>query len=160
LRQLVTPRDSTIPPPPPKSLSFRHFLFSVLTAALSRDEKYLLTCDSGGHAHLWDVAKGERLRSFPHGTRVRGAAFSPDESLVLTWGEEGATLWETGTGKEKRRLKHPAGVRGVVFGPNGSHVLTWDADYTARWWDLSRDEPLYKFVHDRDLFGARLDRKG
>jgi WD40 repeat protein len=159
LRQPDPSRSAPEAAPPPLRV-FRH-PDAVLSASLDRDEARLLTADAGGTAQLWDVAKGERLRSFAQGRGLRGAAFDPGQARVLTWGEGGtARLWEAKTGQEVRTLKHPAGLRGAAFGPDGSHLLTWDADYTARWWDLARDEPRHAFEHGRDLFGARLDRKG
>jgi WD40 repeat protein len=144
--------------PQPKGELFRHSDV-VVTACLSRDEKRLLSCDFSGDAFLWDAVKGEKLRSFEHGSEGRGAIFSPDESRVLTWGGPTAKLWQVGSGERVRTFTNLAELRGCVFSPDGKHLLTWDVDYTARWWDTERGEALHKFKHDRDLFGARLDRK-
>ena len=143
----------------PRARVFKHDK-PLRTAALSRDEALLLTCDEGDRAHLWDAARGWRVRSFAHGDGILGAAFNPDESRVLTWGEKGVVkLWETKTGKELRTFDHPADVHGAAFSPDGSHLLTRDADYTVWWWDVSRRQPVHKFEHPRDVFGAGLSPK-
>jgi WD40 repeat protein len=120
-----------------------------------------LTCGNVEKAFLTDTATGKLVQSYRHGRGIRGAVLAPDDSRVLTWGEDGTLkLWDTKTGEELHILKNPAALRGALFGPDGKHILTWDADYTARWWDPSRPEALHKFEHNRELFGARLDAKG
>jgi WD40 repeat protein len=146
--------------PLPRARLFKHDK-PVRTAALSQDEGLLLTCDEGGQAHLWDAARGWRLRSFAHGEGALGAALSPDGSRVVTWGERGVVkLWEAKAGKAVRTFDHAADVREMAFSPDGTHLLTRDADYTVRWWDVARAKPVHQFEHPRDVFGARLSPKG
>src|SRR5262249_4540539 len=72
--------------PVPRAVIIQHE-HPVRTGALDRAEGRVLTCDAGGEAHLWDAKDGNRLLSFHHGPSARGAAFHPDESRVVTWGE-------------------------------------------------------------------------
>jgi hypothetical protein len=73
-----------------------------------------------------------------HVDDVRGATFSADESLILSWGRDGAVrLWDVATGDPViRPLRHPDDVRRAAFGSDEGSVLTWSPD-GFRIWELS-----------------------
>jgi len=46
------------------------------------------------------------------------------------------------------------------FMPDGSHLLTWDVDYTARWWDVTREKIIHTFEHKRESDWGRCSPQG
>jgi WD40 repeat protein len=71
------------------------FSQSTPAGVFNRDQTRILTWPSRS-AYLLDAASGVRLKWFRHPGTVRGAAFTRDESGVLTWGSDGtARLWES-----------------------------------------------------------------
>jgi WD40 repeat protein len=132
----------------------------VLTGALSREGKYILTSgEFDGAARLWDAVTGKMLAVLQHADRVEVTAFSPDGGTVLTGSWDGtARLWETATGRPTGFvMRHRGPVRVAAFGgPNGSQVATGSAvgerdeetrqirfiGGEARVWDAATGKPL------------------
>jgi WD40 repeat protein/tetratricopeptide (TPR) repeat protein len=77
-------------------------------------------------AHLWDVAKGQHLRSLPHDNAVLAVAFSPDGRRVLTGcADAAARLWDAHTGRQLGKAISLEGpVVAVAFSPDGRLFLT------------------------------------
>ena len=89
------------------------------------------------------------------------AAFSKDESRVLTWSDGGtARLWDPA--KLSRALavmRHEDGVRGTAFSGDKGRVLTWSKDATAQLWDTGNtDRPLAVMRHEGDVKGATISK--
>jgi WD40 repeat protein/tRNA A-37 threonylcarbamoyl transferase component Bud32 len=122
----------------------------VRTLCFSPDGRRLLTVSKDKRregapvVQLWDAATGEPTADLPHHYWVWAVAFSPDNRLVCTGGEDHtAQLWETGTGKAvfEHPLRHQDIVRAVAFSPDGKTLLTGSDDQTARLWDVASGRP-------------------
>jgi WD40 repeat protein len=91
------------------------------------------------HFGLYDLATGKLRTSFalPAGVII-SLAFSPDDSLLVSGGEDRTVrLWDTATGKCLRTLLgHEGFVHSVAFSPDGKRVLSGSADQTFRQWDV------------------------
>ena len=75
-----------------------------------------------------------------HDGRVLGAAFSADESRILTWSSDGtARLWRS-DGAELARMGHDGIILGAAFSADESRILTWSRDRTARLWAFGVDD--------------------
>nr|VFK59231.1 MAG: WD domain, G-beta repeat [Candidatus Kentron sp. TUN] len=79
-----------------------------------------------------------------HDGKVLGAAFSADESRILTWSaDKTARLWRSdGAAQdvtELARMGHDGIVLGAAFSADESRILTWSDDKTARLWDFGVD---------------------
>ena len=59
---------------------------NILGWSVNRSWSKLLIWSLNGTAHLWDIDHEEPLLEFSHGGKVSGAAFSDDESRIVTWG--------------------------------------------------------------------------
>ena len=100
-----------------------------------------------------------------HDGDVLGAAFSADESRILTWSaDKTARLWRAGDGvtnevTELARMAHDSDVLGAMFSTDESRILTWSADKMARLWQVgdgaaNEVTELARMAHDGDVLGA------
>jgi len=105
----------------------------------------LLATASDRTVWLRDPDTGGELRTLTgHTGRVRGMAFSPDESLLATASDDNtARLWDPDTGEELCTLTgHSGRVRSVVFSPDGCLIATASDDKTARLWNPNTGKQL------------------
>jgi WD40 repeat protein len=79
-----------------------------------------------------------------HEGAVRGAAFSPDDSTIVTAGVDGtARLWDPLTGRQRALLRgHRGAVFSASFSPDGERIVTSGKDRTARIWDTATGQQL------------------
>jgi len=136
-----------------------------ISASFSPDGTLLLT---GGHstiseyAYLWNIATGERIRSFREMETQRTsfipatiqstfpnwwnpAVFSPDGNFILTGciseftnpESLSARLWNASTGTLIRTFtQHTDAVVSVAYSPNGHSIATGSKDQTVKIWDV------------------------
>ena len=122
-------------PGPFDTLAFRW----VLAVAYSPNGKLLASSGSSdGTIQLWDVARGEHIRTLKgHTDTVRSLAFSPDGKILVS-GSSDDTLrkWDTSTGSMLRKLAgHSNDIGTVVFSPDGKMIASGSKDTTVRLWD-------------------------
>jgi WD40 repeat protein len=110
---------------------------------------------------LWDASTGRELVAMRHDESIQGAAFSPDESRILSWSGncsrgpftcKTATvrLWDASTGRELvPAMRHERIVLGATFSRDGSRILSWSGD-TVRLWDASTGRELVPAMHHED----------
>lgn len=105
-------------------------LFYTTSVAFSPDGKTLLV---GSHAgtRVWDIASGERLRSFPVGM-VWGAVFTPDGKNVITVSENdaGGTLnfWDAATGEPVKKFDTSPQLFAISLARDGCLVAVGGQD--------------------------------
>ena len=113
----------------------------VMSVAFDASAKKLVTASVDKDVIVWDVAKGERARSYVgHVAAVRGAAFSADGRWVATAGPTRAGLWEVGEsplvdGRLAFLVGHRGPINAVAFGPRNWRVYSGGADGTLRRYD-------------------------
>ena len=114
--------------------------------AFSRDGKTVLTPGLNLEARLWNAATGQSIgKPLRHESNIKGAEFSPDGNLVLTWSHNDRTarLWDASTGRPiKTPMVHRYGVDAAEFSPDGKSVLTASADGSCRLWDTATVLPI------------------
>jgi WD40 repeat protein len=89
---------------------------------------------------LWPVLPGRETRHLRgHSDRVRCVAWSPDDRLAVSGGDDGAVIvWNVETDRALRTfLGHRGPIRAVAFHPDGQHVLSGGIDGTIRLWSLT-----------------------
>ena len=122
-------------------------------ASFSKDATRVLTC-GGSEVRLWDVTEERPLHRYPHANGVIGAAFSPSESLVLTWSfDRTAVLWDVTLSDPVRVFDHEKAVLRATFNQDGTRILTASEDGAVKLWDIAMDEPLRTFYHGGTLVG-------
>jgi WD40 repeat protein len=132
---------------------------NATTAALSPDNRFLLTAVSGGwiagtergnpgSVMLWDVESGQKLRTFDTGSgQDTAAAFSPDGRQILTAAggrDKGSLiLWDTKSGQKLRIIEVGASfdwrpAMSAVFSLDGLRAMVgstiWDTATGAKTW--------------------------
>jgi WD40 repeat protein len=111
---------------------------SISRGTFSHDGKLLLVA-AGKEVRLFDWSSGTFLGPpLTHQDRVRAIAFSHDDQVILTAGDDGAAkLWDAHTcTPQGATFSHPLGVAAAVFSPDSRLVLTGSADGMARLWDV------------------------
>jgi WD40 repeat protein/predicted Ser/Thr protein kinase len=167
----------------PIGAPMRHGRF-VPHPVFSPDGKLVATATADGTAKIWEVDRceldptivrpdvaGETDAADPprHGAEFIQAAFSPDRSHILLWGNQGvARLIETATGQTvglplKQRWSW---LRAAAFSPNGRHaaISSHDVPYhyggstagTCRIWDAATGCPASPLLPQHQL--GRGDR--
>jgi WD40 repeat protein len=96
---------------------------AVCFAAFLADGKRVLSQDSRGVVHLWDVERGKAVRTYRN-SDARVQALAPDGKLALSYDWRKLWLWDVDTGKEVRVLaEEKGGIERAVFSPDGKKVL-------------------------------------
>jgi len=111
----------------------------VVSAAVSRDGKHLLTASQDHTLIRWSLAtrKSNLVLQNPSVTFCC-VAISPDGKHAVSGGaDKELRLWDLTTGKAIRGLPgHTSTIWSVAISPNGKFALSGSADGTMRLWSL------------------------
>jgi len=119
----------------------------VVAGVFSPDRKRVATASADMLAHVWDLASGQELYTFPVDSHTDGIAaidVSPDGARLVTAGYDGtARVWDMTSGKELLSLSGETDqVWGIAFSPDGKRIATGNTDNTAVVWDAASGQPL------------------
>jgi WD40 repeat protein len=103
-----------------------------------------------GSVVVWDLQIGMARYTFINpllgywGYGVRSLAFSPDDAVLVTGGDQGyVSRWDLATGEELPRLQTQYGLLfSIAFSPDGGRLATACGDGTVQLWDFSSEKPL------------------
>jgi len=119
---------------------------TVGSLSFSRDGSRLLTTSYDGKVRIFSVNGGtqvEHLALEGGCQKMPLAAWSPDESTLVTAGCSVVRVAPSGNSRAARRVgKHDGFVNDLAFSPNGSVFVTAGADGTRIWSDASGTSPL------------------
>jgi WD40 repeat protein len=126
---------------------------SILSLALSPDDRILATGSNDQTVRLWDVATGRKIRRLP-GHEGTGrwdsspfVAFSPDGKILATGAANFGPfrLWDAATGKELRKLQEPKWrVDHLTFSPDGKTVAAGADHHGIAVWDVASGRLVHK----------------
>jgi WD40 repeat protein len=111
----------------------------IISLALSKDAKKLVTGGSNGTLKLWDVFSGKELRSFlGHIESVWSVSISPNREQFVSAGGDGTVrLWDMASGQELQRFVGHNGIVSSVCFLDSNRIATGGWDGTVRIWELS-----------------------
>jgi WD40 repeat protein len=112
----------------------------LLCAAVSPDDRFLVTGDRKGTVKVWDLASRQPLGSLPgHTNEVQRAVFSPDGGTLATCSTDRTIrLWDVATWTERVCLRdgHDLTVTSVAFSPDGKLLASAGRDHRIVLWEL------------------------
>jgi WD40 repeat protein len=112
----------------------------LLCAAVSPDDRFLVTADRKGVVKVWDLASLQPITTLRgHTDEVQRAVFSPDGSILATCSTDRTVrLWEVTTWEARACLRgdHEMTVTSVAFSPNGKLLASASRDHCIVLWEL------------------------
>ncbi|MDW7691241.1 TIR domain-containing protein [Flammeovirgaceae bacterium SG7u.111] len=132
---------------------------SILSVALSPDNKYILTGSYDSTAILWDLDGNILHRLEGHKDVVSSVAFHADGKHFITGSyDKSAIVWNAnGTISHILKNGHKGYINMVAFSPEGDRVLTAGQDSTAVMWGLKegelRSSPIFTFAEHKSPVG-------
>src|SRR5262249_52863752 len=112
----------------------------LLCAAVSPDDRFLVTADRKGVVKVWDLASLQPIATLAgHTDEVQRAVFSPDGSILATCStDQTVRLWDVATWEARACLRggHEMPVTAVAFSPNGKLLASASRDHRIVLWEL------------------------
>lgn len=132
-------------------------------AAISVDNKYLLTGSIGGYGRVWDVASHQVLYSVQHQDNTEGgmiaAAFSADGRYLVTIEQQSIARWTVADGRLVGYWSWPD-LRDVAVSTNGRYALIGMKAKQAIYFDMQQGKMVYVFPHHEKITSVALSRDG
>jgi len=132
---------------------------TILGLEFSSDGVLLASCGTDRNMRVFDVASGERMRSFEyHTSHVLGVSWRADSRVLATCGADNVVrVWNYKTGTEHKNIKrfNDKEVTGIQFlGTDGDFVVS-AADRSVSRWDYNggggkRYESVASFMYSLD----------
>jgi WD40 repeat protein len=126
----------------PEKARFRAHQGGLLCAAVSPDDRFLVTGDRKGTLKVWDLATlNEVCALIGHTDEVQRAVFARDGRTLATCGKDRTIrLWDVATWQPAGRLSgtHEMTVTSVAFSPDGALLASCDRARRIAVWELPR----------------------
>ena len=108
-------------------------------ATVARSGRFVVVIAHDRFARVYSLPRGRFVHRLAQRGYIGNAAFSPDEHLLLTDGNEGTVrLWRVGSWRLARELRGPAtAITKAVFSRDGRLVGAASSDGTVRVWDTA-----------------------
>ena len=139
----------------PKLILLEH-TYHINALAISKDDKYLISCGGDDYAILWDLKSKKILLRLPHKSWVANVAFSPDSNFFYTLMGNNGTIgeWEIKTGKLIFiKTWHRDQTRGFAISKSGKRAVICCKDGSFSYFDPT-DEHFVSMpikIPDREL---------
>jgi WD40 repeat protein len=120
--------------------TFTQTFGSILSVALSPDDRLLAATGANEDIHLWQVFDGQQFLTLKgHTSWVLSVTFSPDGQLLASGGEDcRIKLWNLRDGNCLATLiGHTDYVHSVSFSPDGEILASSSIDGTVKLWSIS-----------------------
>jgi WD40 repeat protein len=146
---------------------------SILTAAFSRDGRWLASGSADAMVCLWDLSTPDPATSLwvmpGHLNEIRSVSFSPDGRWLASGSlDRTARLWnleqEDPSINSLVMRGHEGGIITLAFSPNNHWLATGSTDFTTRAWDLTQpdpaDRPLILYGHEATVRSIAISADG
>jgi WD40 repeat protein/tRNA A-37 threonylcarbamoyl transferase component Bud32 len=130
----------------------------LLCAAVSPDNRFLVTADRKGAVKVWDFASRQPITTLTgHTDEVHRAVFSPDGHTLATCSTDRTIrLWDVASWTERACLRngHEMTVTSVAFSPDGKRLASAGRDARIVLWDPEQGRAVFSWrtytgvVHD------------
>ena len=127
---------------------------SILSLAISPDNRMVASSGDDGMAKLWDVETGRLLRDLMQNQYfLHSVAFSPNGKILATGsGDHTVQLWRVESGEKLKVLDgHVHAVKGLAFSPDGRFLASGSRAYdkdpaTSLFiiWDVSAGKAIHR----------------
>ena len=95
----------------------------ILSVAIDKQEKYLLTASEDKSAKLW-FDQDSMLTLSGHNQIIAEAIFSPNEAFIATGGYGGVVkIWDIASGKEIQSIDYKEPITGLFFSADNQSIL-------------------------------------
>jgi WD40 repeat protein len=132
-------------------------------AAISPDQRYVLTGSIGGYGRVWDVESGKVLYSVQHEDNDEGgiiaAEFSRDSRYLVTIEQQSIARWTVKDGRLVGYWKWPD-LRAVAISANGRYALIGMKAKQAIYFDMQQGKMVYVFPHHEKITSVSLSQDG
>lgn len=132
-------------------------------AAISSDNRYLLTGPIAGFGRVWDVASNKVLYSLQHEDNSDGgiiaADFSKDNRFLITAEQQTLARWRVSDGKLLGYWQWPD-IRDIAVSADGRYVLIGMKKNQAIYFDMQQGEMVYVFPHHEKINSVDLSADG
>jgi WD40 repeat protein len=125
----------------------------LLCAAVSPDDRFLVTGDRKGVVKVWDLASRQPIGTLSgHSDEVQRAVFSPDGRTLATGSADRTVrLWDVATWTERACLRggHDITVTSVAFSPDCKLLASAGRDFRIVLWELPQGRAVRSWqAHD------------
>jgi WD40 repeat protein/tRNA A-37 threonylcarbamoyl transferase component Bud32 len=118
----------------------------LLCAAVSPDDKFLVTADRRGAVKIWDLATLQPVRTLSgHAEEVQRAVFSTDGRTLATCSKDRKIrLWDVASWNERACLcgGHSMTITSVALSPDGQLLASAGRDHRIVLWNLAQAKPV------------------
>jgi len=124
----------------------------VNSVAFDSDGKRALSGSDDGIVRLWDLAKGQQIRTFRgHADAVTSVCFSPDGTQFLSGSNDKTVrLWDIEKPEAIKTFNgHTDKVTSVSFSPIRTQVLSGSMDWTIRLWNTETGREIRRYQGHR-----------
>lgn len=133
------------------------------SAAISPDQKYLMTGAIGGFGRVWDLAKNEVLFSLQHqdsdGGGMIAAAFSQRSEILVTMEQQSLARWRVPGGKLIGYWSWPD-LTDIDVSADGRYALIASKANQAVYFDMQQGKMVYVFPHHEKVTTVSLSKDG
>jgi WD40 repeat protein len=132
-------------------------------AAISNDNKFLLTGAIGGFGRVWDVQQNKVLYSVQHQDSDDGgivaAAFSDNGRFLVTIEQQSIARWNMSDGRLVGYWSWPD-LRDVAISASGRYALIGMKANQAIYFDMQEGKMRYVFPHHEKITSVHLSKDG